>query len=111
MDSYRALRSVISDRAAAARLQAQEEMSKQERAKGLRKGTALMVEKVREAPVSTAAATDSSAAVAEPRTVAAPSSAFLEDGQESTPGPARRLSKEEVKRQRVAAARERRTRQ
>jgi hypothetical protein len=83
-------------------------MAKQEREKGLRRGTALMVEKVQEVPITSK--------IREPASSPAPvaTSAFLEEVSESEVVPAagakRGLSRAEIKRQRVEAAREKRTR-
>lgn len=83
-------------------MQTQEAMAKREREKGLRKGTALMVEKVQE----------TSGGVISPKAAPAPApSAFLEEGQGEVAGRGRSSStRTEIKRQRVAAAREKRAR-
>lgn len=131
MDTFRKLKSTVTDRWANATEQARIRAEAEERAKGMRKGTLGMTERIKEAPVagqvkgaaedliapvSTASATgfleETTAKPAKATTTSA-DPAFLEESttSQTTPSAEEHQSREEAKRQRIAAARERRARQ
>lgn len=127
MDTFRKLKSTVTDRWAAASEQARVRAEAEERAKGIRKGTLGMTERIKEAgvqvkdasenvvaPASTAPTGFLEETTAKPAKPAAAESAFLEESApSSSPASAQTdgQSRDEAKRQRIAAARERRARQ
>lgn len=133
MDTFRKLKSTVTDRWANASEQARIRAEAEERSKGMRKGTLGMTERIKETPVagqvkgaaeeliapaSTASATGFlEETTAKPaKTTSTPGSsepAFLEESttSQTTQSAEEHQSREEAKRQRIAAARERRARQ
>jgi hypothetical protein len=106
MDTWRAMREALSTRGEAwqkAQAMSQARLAEQERAKGLRTGSALMVEKIRETPVQEQVA-DATRIEAREQVQRQPS--WMEEEQERGD-----VSREVEKARRVAAARERRSRQ
>jgi YidC/Oxa1 family membrane protein insertase len=123
IDTFKKLKSTLTDRWSQATDQAALLAEKQEREKGLRRGTLGMTERIKETGAQVKAAGEAAAPIT-PTPTSAPSG-FLE---ETTAKPAgtttateapsagavesnEHLSRDEVKRQRIAAARERRARQ
>jgi hypothetical protein len=118
------LKSTVTDRWTAATEQANALAEKQEKQKGLRKGTLGMTERIRETGAQAQVAAE---AVAPTTPAGAPTgfleettakpagtagdSAFLEQSAEGSEASSGNLSRDEIKRQRIAAARERRARQ
>lgn len=123
MDTFRKLKSTVTDRWAAASEQARIRAEAEERAKGIRKGTLGMTERIKEvgvqakdaseqvvAPSSTAPTGFLEETTAKPASHSSTDPAFLEESTTSQADSPRHQSREEVKRQRIAAARERRAR-
>jgi hypothetical protein len=122
-DTFKKLKSTLTDRWTQATDQANMLAEKAEKEKGIRKGTLGMTERIREtgtqvkgaaevvAPATTAAASPTGFLEETTAKPAGTSSAFLEQGVEASETGAQGLSRDEVKRQRIAAARERRARQ
>ena len=132
MDTFRKLKSTVTDRWANATEQARIRAEAEERSKGMRKGTLGMTERIKEspvagqvkgaaedlvAPVSTTAASgfleETTAKPAKTNSTKSSDPAFLEKSTTSqSPSSAEEhQSREDAKRQRIAAARERRARQ
>jgi hypothetical protein len=99
---------------------------KQEKQKGMRKGTLGMTERIRETTAQAKVAGEAAAPITPTPTSSTPtgfleettakpagttSTAFLEQSAEASETGAQELSRDEIKRQRIAAARERRARQ
>lgn len=125
MDTFRKLKSTVTDRWAAASEQARVRAEAEERAKGIRKGTLGMTERIKEvgvqakdaseqlvAPTSTAPTGFLEETTAKPAQQSTTSAdpAFLEESTTSQSDSTRHQSREEIKRQRIAAAREKRAR-
>jgi hypothetical protein len=121
-DTFKKLKSTLTDRWTQATDQANMLAEQAEKQKGMRKGTLGMTERIREtssqakeaveaaAPVTTAAASPTGF-LEETTAKPAATSAFLEQGAEASETGSHGMSRDEVKRQRIAAARERRARQ
>lgn len=124
MDTFRTLKKTVTDRWANATEQSKLRAEAEERAKGMRKGTLGMTERIREvgtqakdaseqviAPVSTAPTGFLEETTAKPAKSATADPAFLEESTTSESTPEEYQSRDDAKRQRIAAARERRARQ
>ena len=126
VDTFKKLKSTLTDRWSQATEQANMLAEKQEKQKGMRKGTLGMTERIRETTAQAQVATEAAAPITPTPTSAAPtgfleettakpagttSSAFLEQSAEASETGTQGLSRDEIKRQRIAAARERRARQ
>lgn len=123
MDTFRVLKSTVTDRWANATEQARVRAEEEERAKGMRKGTLGMTERIKEvgtqakdasenvvAPAAAAPTGFLEETTAKPAQPTAADPAFLEESTTSQPTAETHQSREEAKRQRIAAARERRAR-
>ena len=118
IDTFKKLKSTLTDRWTQATDQANMLAEKAEKEKGMRKGTLGMTERIRETGKGAVEAAAPITPTATPtgfleETTAKPAgtSVFLEQGAEASQTASQGLSRDEVKRQRIAAARDRRARQ
>jgi YidC/Oxa1 family membrane protein insertase len=111
LETWRALREALSTRGEAwqkAKAQAEARSAELERAKGMKKGSALMVERIKEASVAEVSSAPSASAAQESTQGSASTAASWMEGDE---GQNTKVGREMVKARRIAAARDRRTRQ
>ncbi|RSH93314.1 Flags: Precursor [Saitozyma podzolica] len=111
LETWRALREALSTRGEAwqkAKAQAEARSAELERAKGMKKGSALMVERIKEASVAEVSSAPSASAAQESTQGSASTAASWMEGEE---GQNTKVGREMVKARRIAAARDRRTRQ
>jgi hypothetical protein len=113
LETWKALREALSTRGEAwqkAKAQAEVRSAEIERAKGMKKGSALMMERIKEAPVAEGSSVPAASAAQESTQTQA-SASTAASWMEGEEGQNTKVGREMAKARRVAAARDRRTRQ